>query len=165
MTETKLNKMTSTTDEIDTYVNKLTTGVIKRHSVGLRSEIRDLIHQTRQHRRLWQKTRIPLYKINVNQLQKRTSKDISKKKRDSWTRYCDHVEICEGEDSVWRKVRSVLNPQKASYNYPTPVTVDEGGIKTISATTSENLERFPSQLESVFTNKIENQVKTDVDAE
>ena len=63
-----------------------------------------------------------------------------------------------------------MNPNSASYNYPTLVSRDEGGIKTRSVTTTKKLETFASQLEGVFTNEIENnvfdeEVKTDVDAE
>ena len=67
MNETKLNKRTITTDEIDNYVDKLTntinraiidkvpTKAIKRQSVGLPSEIRELIRQKRQQRRFWKR--------------------------------------------------------------------------------------------------------------
>ena len=59
-----------------------------------------------------------------------------------------------------------MNPKSAPYNYPTLVSRDEGGIKTRTVTTTEKLETFASQLEGVFTKKIENnvfdeEVKTD----
>ena len=59
-----------------------------------------------------------------------------------------------------------MNPNSASYNYPTLVYRDEGGIKTRSVTTTEKLEMFVSQLEGVFTNEIGNNVfdEEDVDA-
>ena len=84
--------------------------------------------------------------------------------------YCDDMELTEGQDAAWCKIRSVLNPKSASYNYPILVSRDEGGIKTTSVTTTEKLETFASQLEGVFINEIENnvfdeEVKTDVDAE
>ena len=68
------------------------------------------------------------------------------------------------------KSLSILNPNSASYNYPTLASRDEGGIKTRSVTTTEKLEIFASQLEGVFTNEIGNSVfdedaTTDVDAE
>ena len=155
MTKTTLNKRNVTEDEIDNYVDTLTNTItsviaekvptksIKRNSMGLPIEIRELIPQKRHQRRLWQKTRVPQYK-NANRLQKRISKDIT--------------------------IRSVLNPQSASYNYPTLVSRGKGGIKTRSVTTSEKLDTFASQLEAVFTNEIENsvfdeEVKTDLDAE
>ena len=80
------------------------------------------------------------------------------------------MELSEGQGAAWCKIRSVLNPKSAPYNYPTLVSRDEGGIKTRSVTTTEKLETFASQLEVVFTNEIENnvfdeEVKTDVDAE
>ena len=76
----------------------------------------------------------------------------------------------EGQGADWCKIRSVLNPKSAPYNYPTLVSRDEGGIKTRSVTTTEKLETSASQLEGVFTNEIGNnvfdeEVKTDVDAE
>ena len=103
-------------------------------------------------------------------VQKRISKDITIRKRDSWKMYCDDMELSEGQGAAWRKIRSVLNPKSTSYNYPTLVPKDEGGIKTRSVTTTEKLETFASQLEGVFTNEIENnvfdeKVMTDVDAE
>ena len=182
MTKTTLNKRNVTEDEIDNYVDTLTNTItsviaekvptksIKRNSMGLPIEIRELIRQKRHQRRLWQKTRVPQYKTNANRLQKRISKDITIRKRDSWKKYCDDMELSEGQDAAWCKIRSVLNPKSASYNYPTLVSRGKGGIKTRSVTTSEKLDTFASQLEAVFTNEIENsvfdeEVKTDVDAE
>ena len=80
------------------------------------------------------------------------------------------MELSEGQGAAWCKIRSVLNPKSAPYNYPTLVSRDEDGIKTRSVTTTEKLETFASQLEGVFTNEIENnvfdeEVKTDVDTE
>ena len=136
--------------------------------MGLPIEIRELIRQKRHQRRLWQKTRVPQYKTNANRLQKRISKDITTRKRDIWKKYCDDMELSEGQDAAWCKIRSVLNPKSASYNYPT--SRGKGRIKTRSVTTSEKLDTFASQLEAVFTNENENsvfdeEVKTDVDAE
>ena len=99
MTKTTLNKMTITEDEIDNYVDTLTntitsaiaekvpTKTIKRNSIGLPIEIRELIRQKRHQRGHWQKTRIPQYKTNANHLQKRISKDITTRKRDNWEMY------------------------------------------------------------------------------
>ena len=182
MTKTTLNKMTIIEDEIDNYVDTLTntitsaiaekvpTKTTKRNSIGFPIEIRELIHQKRHQRRLWQRTRIPQYKTNANRLQKRISKDITTRKRDSWEMYCDDMELSEGQGAAWCKIRSVLNPKSAPYNYPTLVSRDEDGIKTRSVTTTEKLEIFASQLEGVFTNEIENnvfdeEVKADVAAE
>ena len=182
MTKTTLNKRNVTEDEIDNYVDTLTNTItsviaekiptksIKRNSMGLPIEIRELIRQKRHQRRLWQKTRVPQYKTNANRLQKRISKDITTRKRDSWKKYCDDMELSEGQDAAWCKTRSVLNPKSASYNYPALVSRGKGGMKTRSVTTSEKLDTFASQLEAVFTNEIENSVfdevvMTDVDAE
>ena len=79
------------------------------------------------------------------------------------------MELSECQGAAWCKIRSVLNPKSAPYNYPILVSRD-GGIKTRSVTTTEKLETFASQLEGVFTNEIDNnvfdeEVKTDVDAE
>ena len=106
MTKTTLNKMTITEDEIDNYVDtlidtttsaiaeKVTTKSIKRNSIGLPIEIRELIRQKRHQRRLWQRTRIPQYKTNANRLQKRI------RKRDSWKMYCDDMELSEGQGAA-----------------------------------------------------------------
>ena len=165
MTKTSLNKRNITEDEIDNYVDTLTNTItsviaekvptksIKRNSMGLPIEIRELIRQKRHQGRLWQKTRVPQYKTNANRLQKRISKDITIRKRDSWKKYCDDMELSEGQDAAWCKIRSVLNRKSASYNYPTLVPRGEGGIKTRSVTTSEKLDTFASQLEAVFTNE------------
>ena len=65
MTKTTLNKMTITKDEIDNYVDTLTNSItsaiaekvptksIKRNSIGLPIEIRELIRQKRHQRRLF----------------------------------------------------------------------------------------------------------------
>ena len=84
--------------------------------------------------------------------------------------YSDDMELSEGQCAAWCKIRSVLNPKSAPYNYPNLVSRDEGGIKTGSVATTEKLEKFASQLEGVFIKEIENkvfdeEVKTDVDAE
>ena len=104
MTKTTLNKRNVTEDEIDNYVDTLTNTItsviaekvptksIKRNSMGLPIEIRELIRQKRHQRRLWQKTRVPQYKTNANRLQKRISKDITIRKRDSWKKYCDDMD-------------------------------------------------------------------------
>ena len=42
--------------------------------------------------------------------------------------YCDDRELSEGQGAAWRKIRSVVNPKSAPYNYPTLVSRDEGGI-------------------------------------
>ena len=129
MTKTTLNKRNVTEDEINNYVDTLTNTItsviaekvptksIKRNSMGLPLEIRELIRQKRHQRRLWQKTRVPQYKTNANRLQKRISKEITIRKRDSWKKYCDDMELSEGQDAAWCKIRSVLNPKSASYNY------------------------------------------------
>ena len=141
MTKTTLNKRNVTEDEIDNYMDTLTNTItsviaekvptksIKRNSMGLPIEIRELIRQKRHQRRLWQKTRVPQYKTNANRLQKRISKDITIRKRDSWKKYCDDMELSEGQDAAWCKIRSVLNPKSASYNYPTLVSRGKGGDK------------------------------------
>ena len=41
------------------------TKSIKRNSIGLPIEIRELIRQKRHQRRLWQRTRIPQYKTTL----------------------------------------------------------------------------------------------------
>ena len=69
--------------------------------------------------------------------------------------YCDDMELSEGQSAAWCKIRSVLNPKSAPYNYPTLISRDECGIKTRSVTTTEKLETFASQLEGVFTNEID----------
>ena len=67
-----------TEDEIDNYVDTLTNAItsaiaekfptktIKRNSIGLPTEIRELIRQKRHPRIHWEKTRIPQYKSNAN---------------------------------------------------------------------------------------------------
>ena len=61
-----------------------------------------------------------------------------------------------------------MKPKSTSYDYPTLVYREDGGIKPISVTTTEKLETFASRLEGVFTNEIENndfdkEVKTDLE--
>ena len=77
LTKITLNKMTITEDEIDNYVDTLTNTItsaitekvptksIKRNSIGLPIEIRELIRQMRHQSRLWQRTRIAQYKTNA----------------------------------------------------------------------------------------------------
>ena len=116
--------MTIAEDETDNYVDTLTNTItnaiaekvltksIKRNSIGLPIEIRELIRQKRHQRRLWQRTRIPQNKTNTNRLQKRISKDITIRKRDSWKMYCDDMGLSEGQCAAGSKIRSVLNPKE-----------------------------------------------------
>ena len=127
-------------------------------TIWIYTEIRELIRLKRHQRRLWQKTRVPQCKTSANRSQKRISKDITTRKRDSWKRYCDDMSLSEGQDAAWCKIRSVLNPKSASYNYPTLVSRGKAWIKTRSVTTSEKLDTFASQLEAVSTNEIENTI-------
>ena len=73
---------------------------------------------------------------------------------------CNDMELSECQGAAWCKIRSVLNPKFVPYHYPNIVSVN----------TTKKLETFPSQLEGVFTNEIENNVfnekiKTDIDDE
>ena len=154
---------------VGAIAEKIPTKSNKWNSIGLPIEIKELIRQNRHQRRLWQSSRIPQYKNNENRLRKRISKDIIRK-GDSWKMYCDDMELPAGQGATWCKIRAVLNPKSASYNYPTLVSKDEGGIKTRSASTTEKLGTFASQLEGVVTNEVEEnvfdeEVKTDGGAE
>ena len=105
----------------------------------------------------------PQYKTNANEL----ARTLLTERENVLRRY---GAFQGSRCAAWCKIRSVLNPKLAPYNYPTLVSRDEGGIKTRSVTTTEKLETFASQLEGVFTNEIEDnvfeeEVKTDVDAE
>ena len=78
MTKTTLNIRNVTEDEIyvDTLTDTITSVIaekvptksIKRNSMGLPIEIRELIRLKRHQRRLWQKTRVPQCKTNANRL-------------------------------------------------------------------------------------------------
>ena len=72
--------------------------------------------------------------------------------------YCDDMEVSEGQDAAWCKIRSVLNPKSASYNYPTLVSRDEGGIKTRSVTTTET-----GDVREIENNVFDQEVKTDAE--
>ena len=122
-TMTTLNKMTITEDKIDNYVDTLANTItnaiaekvssksIKRNSIGLPIEIRELIRQMRHQRRLWQRTRIPQYKTNTNRLQNRISKDITIRKRDSCEMYCGDMELFECQGAAWCKIIVNLEPK------------------------------------------------------
>ena len=84
VTATQNNNLTLITDGTPTFLTRLGKEDVK------------LIRQKRHQRRLWQKTRVPQYKTNSNRLQKRISKDITTRKRDSWKKYCDDMGLSEG---------------------------------------------------------------------
>ena len=105
---------------LSVIAEKVPTKSIKRNSIGLPIEIRELIRQKRHKMRLWQRTRMPQYKTNANRLQKRISKDITIRKRDSWKMYCDDMELSEGQGATWGNIRSVLKPKSAPYNLHSP---------------------------------------------
>ena len=60
------------------------------------------------------------------------------------------MELREGQDDQWRKLKSVLNP-KGKSEYPTLITKDEHGEITKAYTTETKLDAFASKLEQTFT--------------
>ena len=61
------------------------------------------------------------------------------------------MELAEGQDHSWRKLKSVLNPKTGSLSYPTIVSTNSTGDKARASTTSDKLDTFASQLEQIFT--------------
>ena len=163
MDNSSLDMENATIQDIDTYVDKLTTTItstvndkvptksIKGNSIGIPKEIRDLITQKRHIRRLWQTTRDEQHKTAFNRLQKQVKKAMISTRKDNWHRYCNDMELAEGQDHSWRKLKSVLNPKTGSLSYPTLVSTNSKGGKTRATTTSEKLDTFASQMEQIFT--------------
>ena len=163
MDDSSLDMENATIQDIDNYVDKLTTTItstvndkvptksIKGNSVGLPKKIRDLITQKRHMRRLWQTTRDEQHKTAYNRLQKQVKKAMISTRNDSWQKYCNDMELAEGQEGSWRKLKSVLNPKTGSLSYPTLVSTNSKGDKVRATTTSEKLETFASQLEQIFT--------------
>ena len=61
------------------------------------------------------------------------------------------MELSEGHNHVWRKLRSVINPRKRSV-YSTLTTTDEHNNVTKHTTTEQKLDAFADQLTKTFTN-------------
>ena len=61
------------------------------------------------------------------------------------------MELSEGHNDAWRKLRSVINPRKRSV-YPTLTTADEHNNVTKHTTTEQKLDAFADQLTKTFTN-------------
>ena len=144
------------------------TKSIKRNSIGLPTESRELIRQKRHQRQRDTRGKGPEY---------RSTRQTIIVYRNELVRILLSERETTGKctATIWSFPRFKMPPgvksgQSAPYNHPTLVSRDEGGIKTRSVTTTEKLETFTSQLEGVFTNEIENnvfdeEVKTNVDAE
>ena len=120
---------------------------LKPNSVGLPQAIRDLIKERRQ-RHYWQQTRQQHYKTNYNRLD-RTIKQYTR--QNNWKKYCNDMELSEGHNDAWRKLRSVINPRKRS-EYPTLTTTDEHNNVTKHTTTEQKFDAFSDQLTKTFTN-------------
>ena len=103
----------------------------------MRKQLGYSISQKRHQRRLCQRTIIPQYKTDDNRLNKRISKDITIRKRDSWKMYCGDMELSEGQGPAWCKIRSLLNPKPVPYNYSTLVSRDEDGISDYDRETGD----------------------------
>ena len=61
------------------------------------------------------------------------------------------MELSEGHNDAWRKLRSVINPKK-SFIYPTLTTTDEHNNVIKHTTTEQKLDAFADQLTKTFTN-------------
>ena len=157
-----LHPNTSTEQDIDSYVTKLSetittlieekvpTKKLKGNSIGLPIEIRELILEKRQERRLWQHTRLPQHKTNYNRLNKQIRKLISTTRRNQWEGFCNDINLDEGQGDSWRKLRNLINP-RSNFDYPTLVSTDTNGVKTHAYTTQDKLEAFADKLEQTFT--------------
>ena len=60
------------------------------------------------------------------------------------------MELKEGQDDQWRKLKGLLNPRGKS-EYPTLITKDAQGNETKAYTTEAKLEVFASSLQQTFT--------------
>ena len=163
MTNHDLNIHTSTLQDIDQYVNTLTETItntiddnvksktLKPNSVGLPQAIRDLIKEKRRLRRYWQQTRQQHYKTKYNRLDKTIKQYTRQTRQNSWTEYCNDMELAEGHNDSWRKLKSVINPRLRS-EYPTLITTDQHNNITRHTTTTQKLNAFADQLTETFTN-------------
>ena len=176
MTNHTLDIHTSTILDIDNYVNTLTDTItqtidervqsktLKPNSLGLPQAIRDLIKEKRRQRRYWQQTRQQHYKTNYNRLDRTIKQYTRQTRQNNWTKYCNDMELSEGHNDAWGKLRSVINPKK-SFIYPTLTTTDEHNNVTKHTTTEQKLDAFADQLTKTFTNdgdnKLRRQLETD----
>ena len=124
MTNHTLDIHTSTIQDIDNYVNTLADTItqtidkrvqsktLKPNSVGLPHAIRDLVKEKRRQRRYWQQTRQQHYKSNYNRLDRPIKQYTRHTRQNNWTKYCNDMELSEGHNDAWRKLRSVINPQE-----------------------------------------------------
>ena len=161
MTNHTLDIHISTIKDIDNYVNTLTDTItptidervqsktLKPNSLGLPQAIRDLIKEKRRQRRYWQQTREQHYKTNYNRQQ--TKQYTRQTRQNNWTKYCNDMELSEGHNDAWRKLRSVINHRKRP-EYPTLTTSDEHKNITKHTTTEQKLDAFADQLTKTFTN-------------
>ena len=119
--------------------------------MGLPQAIRDLIKEKRRQRRYWQQTRQQHYKTNYNRLDKTIKQYTRQTRQNNWTKYCNNMELSEGNNYSWRKLRSVINPRKRS-EYPTLTMTDGHNNITKHTTTEQKLDAFADQLTKTFTN-------------
>ena len=72
----------------------------------------------------------------------RTIKQYTRQRRqNNWTKYCNDIELSEGHNHAWRKLRSVINPKKR-FIYPTLTTTDEHNNVTKHTTTEQKLDIY-----------------------
>ena len=163
MTNHTLDIHTSTIQDVDNYVHTLADTItqtidervqsktLKPNSVGLPQAIRDLIKEKRRQRRYWQQTRQQHYKTNYNRLDRTIKQYTRQTRQNNWTKYCNDMELSEGHNDAWRKLRSVINPKK-SFIYLTLTTTDEHNNVTKHTTTEQKFDAFADQLTKTFTN-------------
>ena len=120
-----------------------------------------MIKEKRRQRRYWQQdnntTRLTTLQDNnttrptTTRLDRTIKQYTRKPRQNNWAKYCNDMELSEGHNDAWRKLRSVINPRKRSV-YPTLTTTDEHNNVTKHTTTEQKLDAFADQLTKTFTN-------------
>ena len=138
---------------------RIQSKTLKPNSVGLPQAIRDLIKGKRRKRRYWQRIRQQHYKTSYSRLHKTIKQYTRQIRQNNWTKYCNDMELSEGHNDVWRKLRSVINPRKRS-EYPTLTTTDEHNNVTKHTTTEQKFDAFADQLRHLQTTETQQTTTT-----
>jgi hypothetical protein len=101
------------------------------------ARIHDEIRLNNRHRRLWQFTRDPALKAEVNRLQRSVTPQLQEWMNDQWS---DNLEAMHPEDqSLWRMTKRVMRVKK-----PTPPLVTHRGNRSLGLRESLSFSRQPS---------------------
>lgn len=142
------------TNDIDNEVDRLTRNIIEAceqasvpklpnsYKESIPRATKQLIRDKNKLRRSWQRTRDPLYKLEVNRLQKRINKELYEHRNQSWNEFL--TELTPEDNSLWRIHKFFKKKDQPSIKGPIAT------LNGISYTDLDKAEAIACELETQF---------------